>query len=241
MPTYRDGNGTWLYRRPIQHNEFIRDENVRKRYWARSLLGWPAVRDAVPNDAHTAIAALEAKGHLELLVTQNVDRLHQRAGSRQVIDLHGRVDRVRCLDCDHLTERESLQRILTEANPHFLLDVTADIRPDGDRDLPDEHLAQFRLPLCSRCRGTLKPDVVFFGGSVPRARTDSGYAALTRADALLAVGSSLQVYSGYRFCRHAAAQGKPIAIINPGRTRADDLAQLKVALPAAAALQALLG
>ncbi len=235
VPAYRDEAGNWLYRRPIQHQEFLQQDRVRKRYWARSLAGWPTVRDAGPNDAHRALAALETAGHVEMLVTQNVDRLHQRAGSERVIDLHGRLDRVRCLDCDAILERETVQDMLRRDNPK-VSGLAAAPRPDGDRDLPDEQLAGFRLPTCTRCYGTLKPDVVFFGGSIPRARIDSCLLALERADALIAIGTSLQVYSGYRFCRQAAARGKPIAIVNPGRTRADDMAQLKIELPAALAL-----
>ena len=238
LPTYRDEQGNWLYRTPIQHSEFLQQENTRKRYWARSILGWPAVRDARPNAAHQVLAQLEQQGRVELLVTQNVDRLHQRAGSRRVIDLHGRLDRVRCLDCGQLLERESLQRRLKAENPDFLRHG-AGPRPDGDTDVPEPLVDDFRLPHCSQCSGTLKPDVVFFGGNVPRARLDSCITALRKADALLSIGSSLTVYSGFRFCRQAEKQGTPIAIINPGSTRGDPLASLKVNLTAEAALDSL--
>ncbi|WP_156507541.1 NAD-dependent protein deacetylase [Halioglobus sp. HI00S01] len=234
LPTYRDENGSWLYRKPIQHRDFLARESTRKRYWARSTLGWPAVRDASPNEAHYALQRLEKKGQLELLVTQNVDRLHQRAGSRRVIDLHGRLDRVRCLDCGALASRESLQETLASANPWLSAD-SSEARPDGDRDLPDDTLARFEIPSCARCTGVLIPDVVFFGGSIPPARHDSCNAALDRADALLVVGSSLQVYSGYRFCRRAKELGLPLVIVNPGKTRADDLADMRIAQTAAEA------
>ncbi|TGD73616.1 NAD-dependent protein deacetylase [Mangrovimicrobium sediminis] len=236
IPTYRDDQGRWLYRTPIQHQAFIDSELTRKRYWSRSLGGWPAVRDAQPNAAHRALAALEHDGRIELLITQNVDRLHQRAGSRRVIDLHGRVDRVRCLGCGALDERDALQGWL-EAN-NAPAPARAAARPDGDSELPDDDtaLALFKVPDCARCAGTLMPDVVFFGGNVPRARVDSSLAALQRADALLVIGSSLQVYSGYRFCRKAREWNKPIALLNPGKTRADDIADLKIIGPATALL-----
>jgi NAD-dependent SIR2 family protein deacetylase len=238
LPTYRDERGQWLYRRPIQHNEFLQQEHTRKRYWARSMLGWPAVRDAKPNNAHKALARLEREKKIVLLVTQNVDRLHQRASSRRVIDLHGRLDRVRCLDCGDLLEREGLQEQLKAANEQAWSESSRQ-RPDGDRDIPDSALEQFRVPACQHCDGILKPDVVFFGGNVPRARLQSCVSALEQSDALVAVGTSLQVYSGFRFCRLAAKQGKPIAIINPGHTRADNLACLKLECSAQSALQAL--
>jgi NAD-dependent SIR2 family protein deacetylase len=173
-----------------------------------------------------------------LLITQNVDRLHQRAGSQQVVDLHGRLDRVRCLDCEHAVERESLQRRMTEENPQ-LLPRQARWLPDGDADLPDAVIETVVLPRCERCDGALMPDVVFFGGSVPRERVEQGLAAIAHADALLAVGSSLQVFSGFRFCRHAVGLNKPLLVINPGVTRADDIADLKIAGDAGTLLSAL--
>lgn len=235
LPTYRDSRGRWQHREPIQHRDFLRDAATRRRYWARSLLGWSTVRDARPNPAHRALAQLEQAAHVELLVTQNVDRLHQRAGSRRVLDLHGRLDRVDCLDCGRVSERDDLQRRLLKFNPDFTAAEGA-ARPDGDRDIPDQALSHFHVPACTDCGGTLMPQVVFFGGTVPRARVDSAMDALRRADALLAIGSSLQVYSGYRFCRAASALGKPVAIVNPGTTRADPLAQLRLYQDAASAL-----
>lgn len=225
IPTYRDGLGRWQHSKPIQHNDFLAKPATRRRYWARSMHGWPVISSATPNTAHSALAQLEGDGHLELLITQNVDRLHQRAGSRRVIDLHGRLDRVRCLACHDITEREDVQQRLIALNPgREQTDGT--VRPDGDSELPDTDLEDFDIPACTRCGGCLMPDVIFFGANIPRARVESCMAALDRADALLVVGSSLQVYSGFRFCRHAQATGKAIAIINPGTTRADSLATL---------------
>lgn len=231
IPTYRDQHGNWLHRAPVQEQSFLKDEHTRRRYWARSRHGWPVIRDAMPNAAHFALAALEQQGHIELLITQNVDRLHQRAGSRNVVDLHGRVDHVRCLVCASLHSRDSIQAMLERENqwPYPSRQIP---RPDGDMDVPDEMLLQLALPQCQQCAGDLMPDVVFFGGTVPAATVNTCLDALERADALLAIGSSLMVYSGYRFCRRASQLGKPIAIINPGVTRADGLAHLRCHSPA---------
>jgi NAD-dependent SIR2 family protein deacetylase len=237
IPSYRDQAGTWLHRAPIQEQDFLRDAHTRRRYWSRSWHGWPLIRDAQPNTAHGALAQLEALGHVDLLITQNVDGLHQRAGSKNVIDLHGRVDRVRCLSCAARLERESVQTLLTAAN-HFPLAAADNARPDGDMEVPENALQRITLPQCRHCAGDLMPDVVFFGGSVPRTTVDACLNALERADALLAVGSSLVVFSGFRFCRHAHRQGKPLAIINPGVTRADNLAQLRLASKAGPLLTA---
>ena len=232
IPTYRDQHGTWLHRAPIQEQDFLQDEHTRRRYWARSRYGWPVLRDALPNMAHLALAELEERGHMELLITQNVDRLHQRAGSRNVIDLHGRVDRVRCLTCSTMHNRDSIQELLEREN-QWLHPSHQTLRPDGDMDISDEKILQLVLPRCHLCAGDLMPDVVFFGGTVPAARVNSCLDALARADALLAIGSSLMVFSGYRFCRRASQLGKPVAIINPGITRADALAQLRLHAQAA--------
>jgi NAD-dependent SIR2 family protein deacetylase len=231
IPTYRDQRGDWLYTTPIQEQAFLRDVHTRRRYWARSWYGWPVVRDARPNDAHKALAQMEQLGHIELLITQNVDGLHQRAGSRNVVDLHGRVDRVRCLACGAVHGRDDVQRQLERANA-WPSRPQHSARPDGDMDVPEDLLQQVTLPLCPHCSGDLRPDVVFFGGSVPAATVQACLVALERSDALLVVGSSLTVFSGYRFCRRAQELGKPIAIINPGVTRADALAQVRVFAPA---------
>lgn len=231
IPTYRDSEGNWLRNDPITHQDFTGCDNKRRRYWGRSLLGWPGIRDALPNAAHLALAALEREDHIELLITQNVDRLHQRAGSSKVVDLHGRLDQVVCLACKTFSQRELMQQRLEQNNPHFH-DLAADVRPDGDADLSADQVASVVVPPCEGCGGDLMPDVVFFGGSVPAQRVTECTEAIARADALLVVGSSLRIFSGYRFCRGAAEAGKPIVIINPGVTRADSLATLKLAQPA---------
>lgn len=227
IPTYRDATGTWLRSRPIQHREFVSDERQRKRYWARSISGWPAVRDARPNPAHLALSRLEGQDRIELLITQNVDRLHQRAGSRKVTDLHGRLDRVQCLGCASRYSRESIQRQLLRDNPHIRPGARTTL-PDGDADVATALVDDVKVPGCRNCGGILKPDVVFFGGTVPGETVEHCMAALERADALLVAGSSLQVWSGFRFCKRAVALGKPLAIINPGQTRADSLATLRL-------------
>jgi NAD-dependent SIR2 family protein deacetylase len=227
IPTYRDAEGNWRANEPIKHQEFIADDKRRQRYWARSLRGWPGVRDAQPNDAHKAVAQLEQYGHVSQLITQNVDRLHQRAGSSHVVDLHGRLDRVVCLQCNVYTDREVIQRRLQHDNPGAVK-ADGEERPDGDSDVPDSVVRDFKAPHCLNCGGVLMPDVVFFGGTVPRIRVEQCMAAIDQSDALLVIGSSLQVYSGFRFCRRAAEKQKPIALINPGETRADALATLRL-------------
>jgi NAD-dependent SIR2 family protein deacetylase len=205
---------------------------MRQRYWARSMIGWPVVAAAQPNAAHTALARLEAAGHVPTLVTQNVDGLHQRAGSRAVIELHGCIGGVTCLDCGMQHTRASIQRTLEADNP-TLLNVNAETAADGDAHLDGYDLESFRVPVCSDCGGLLKPAVVFFGESVPRERVDAAAGALEAADAMLVVGSSLMVYSGYRFCMWTQKQNKPVVAINLGRTRADPLLSLKITAPCA--------
>ncbi len=240
IPTYRDAGGQWLYSEPVQHRDFLLEPATRQRYWTRSWFGWPGIRDARPNAAHRALARLEDAGAVELLVTQNVDRLHQRAGSRAVVDLHGRLDRVRCLACGEYSARETMQLRLGQENPHLAVPVaSAETRPDGDMTLPDALARQTSVPACLACGGILMPDVVFFGGTVPNDRVTRVSSAIEGADVLLVVGSSLQVYSGYRFCRAAHAAGKPLVLINPGVTRADPIASLKLASPCEPLLDAL--
>jgi NAD-dependent SIR2 family protein deacetylase len=235
IPDYRDAEGQWKRTPPLSHQEFLRSELARRRYWARSLIGWPRVAAARPNAAHRALARLESAGCVHTLLTQNVDGLHQRAGSRGVIELHGSLERVLCLDCGEALPRAAVQRILEAQNPAFL-SLPAGLAPDGDADVALADLDDFRVPECLRCGGLLKPDVVFFGAGVPPARVDAALQALASADALLVVGSSLMVYSGYRFCLAAREMGKPIAAINLGRTRADELLQLKIVAPCAVVL-----
>jgi NAD-dependent SIR2 family protein deacetylase len=226
IPAYRDADGHWSREPPMTHQEFTRSESARKRYWARSLAGWPAVAGAAPNAAHEALARLERAGRVARLVTQNVDGLHQRAGSERVIDLHGRLDRVVCLECALVLPRVLVQRAMEEANPAFLRRATG-IAPDGDVDI-EADFETFEPPRCPDCAGTLKPDVVFFGDGVPRSRVAAAFAALDGADAVLIVGSSLMAYSAYRFCERARELGRPIAAVNRGRTRADGLLALKI-------------
>ena len=227
IPDYRDQNGEWKRPAPVQYRDFVDHSSTRQRYWARSLVGWPWFRDAGPNACHRTLAQWEQAGLISHLVTQNVDRLHQRAGSRRVIDLHGRLDRVVCLECSAPAERAWMQDALLAANPGFAAGAPK-MAPDGDADLDQVDFSRFRVPGCPRCGGTLKPDVVFFGETIPRPRVEQSIDRLLDSEALLVIGSSLMVYSGFRFCRLAAEHGIPIAAINPGRTRADDLLELKL-------------
>lgn len=239
IPDYRDGNGDWKRRQPVRYQEFVACERTRRRYWARSLLGWPAFARARPNATHGALARLEAAGFVHQMVTQNVDGLHQQAGSRRVIDLHGRLDAVDCLHCRHRGPREAFQRMLAENNPAFAT-LAATVGPDGDAELETADFSGFRVPDCPRCGGMLKPAVVFFGETVPKPRVERAGRRLAEADALLVIGSSLMVFSGYRFCIQAAARGQPIAAVNLGRTRADGALALKVSRPCGPALNGLL-
>ncbi len=239
IPDYRDLEGQWKRSPPMTYQVFTASDAARRRYWARSMLGWPLVAAARPNDAHFALAEFERRGRTTLLITQNVDGLHQRAGSRRVIDLHGRLDRVVCLHCGAESDRAELQHRMIASNPQWLRHA-ADIAPDGDADLDSLDFSDFHVQPCDVCGGVLKPDVVFFGESVPPARPQEGMAALERSDALLVVGSSLMVFSGFRFARRARDLGLPIASVNLGRSRADDLLSLRVQQPAAEALAFLL-
>jgi NAD-dependent SIR2 family protein deacetylase len=239
IPDYRDSHGNWKRTQPVNYQAFMGDERTRQRYWARSLIGWRRFGQALPNDAHHALAKLEASGQCELLLTQNVDRLHQSAGNRQVIDLHGRLDLVRCMRCEEKTPRDAFQRRLGCANAAWLSLDAADA-PDGDADLEGQDFSSFGVPACESCGGILKPDVVFFGESVPREVVATAQEHLEQADAMLIVGSSLMVYSGFRFVQMAARKNIPIAAVNLGRTRADDLLTLKVEERCEAALAFLL-
>ena len=222
IPTYRDASGTWRHSRPIQHREFLEDPAMRRRYWARSYYGWPAVANAGPTAAHTALAQLEQHGQVDLVISQNVDRLHQRAGSKAVVDLHGRLDQAHCLTCGASRTRSGVQSQLQSDNPDLPSREHA-LRPDGDADIDQALVDIFQVPHCD-CGGLLMPSVVFFGGTVPRERVTRCENAVSQADGLVVAGSSVQVFSGFRFCRLAHRLGKPIVIINPGQTRADPLA-----------------
>ena len=226
IPTYRDHQGKWLGSNPIQHDEFIRDAAKRRRYWSRSALGWPRVARALPNTTHEALSTLEAAGIISGVITQNVDRLHQASGARTVIDLHGRLDRARCLDCGGYESRAAIQDRLERLNEIPEVSESA-LRPDGDADLPDTYIQHFTVPDCQHCSGTLMPDVVFFGGTVPKNRVDACFELIDNARGLIVIGSSLSVYSGYRFCRHAVSQDKPLVILNQGETRADSISHYR--------------
>ncbi|MBV6319559.1 NAD-dependent protein deacetylase [Duganella violaceipulchra] len=247
IPDYRDKDGVRRGRTPIQGPDFRKSEAVRRRYWARSMAGWPTLAQAAPNAGHQALAQLEAAGRIGALITQNVDGLHQRAGTSRLIELHGNIHGVVCLDCRALHRRADIQRWLVEANPGQAASAAAgadsvvpEARPDGDAEIELNDLQDFHMPSCDACGGTLQPDVIFFGDNIPAPRTAAALAMMEQADALLVVGSSLMVFSGYRFCKLAAATGKPIAAINLGKTRADELIGLKVAATASEVLPRLL-
>jgi len=225
---YRDEAGGWKRPPPVQMQDFLHRETARRRYWARSMLGWPIMAAARPNAAHRALAALEAAGVVAGLITQNVDGLHQQAGHCRVVELHGALAHVVCLGCGARLRREALQARLESDNP-FMLQVAATAAPDGDADIADRlDLADFRIPDCEQCGGVLKPDVVFYGDSVPGARVASAYALVEAADAVLVVGSSLMVHSSFRFCRRARERDIPLLAVNRGVTRADGWYAVKV-------------
>lgn len=235
IPDYRGPASINRTRRPIQYREFIGSAAVRVRYWSRSMIGWPRIRGARPNPAHDALATLERAGALAGVITQNVDGLHQAAGSREVVELHGTLDRVVCLVCGEgagraeyqerllLANREWIERHEVESGPG-----DAEAAPDGDAELPVEAAARFRVPACDRCGGVMKPDVVFFGENVPPETVASAWRTLDAGEVLLVLGSSLTVFSGRRFLYGARDTGTPIAIVNLGPTRCDDLAAVKV-------------
>jgi NAD-dependent SIR2 family protein deacetylase len=225
IPDYRSPDGVWNKHTPIYYVDFVRNPAIRRRYWARSLNGFPRFRDAEPNLGHLALAALEHAGRLHYLVTQNVDRLHTKAGSRRVIELHGENSSVHCIECGHTEPRLETQARLEWDNRHLRLPA------DETGDATD-----VIVPLCPKCNGLVKPAVVFFGESVPQDKTQKAFEAVKESDALLVVGSSLTVWSGYRLARAAHEAGKPIYILNIGPTRADVEATLKVEAPAGAAL-----
>jgi len=227
IPDYR-GQGRPGPRNPIQHDAFLRRPEVRQRYWARATVGWTRFQGAQPNAAHRALAALERAGALAGIITQNVDRLHHAAGSRRVVELHGALAEVRCLSCGVAWPRGHVHERLVAENPGWLSRAAAP-SPDGDAELPEDAVAAFRVVACADCGGVLKPDVVFFGGTVGEPTMAEAWALFAAAEALLVVGSSLTVYSGFRFARRAHELGLPVALVNDGPTRADDLAEVKLA------------
>ncbi|CAN5175080.1 NAD-dependent protein deacetylase [soil metagenome] len=237
IPDYRDASGAWKRAPPVTYQAFTRQDSTRLRYWARSLIGFKPMKQAQPNRAHLALSSLERAGRIGSIVTQNVDGLHSAAGSRAVIDLHGRIDAIVCLDCGARSHRAAFQSRLEAANPEWL-DLDAPMAPDGDADLDGVDFDRFTVPACEVCGGMLKPDVVFYGENVPAARVADAFAALESADAVLVVGSSLMVRSGYRFALAAHQRQLPIAAINRGVTRADELLSLKIDAACGPALDA---
>lgn len=240
IPDYRGEGGSLSRHTPMTYQDFTAGAQARRRYWARSHLGWRTFGRARPNDGHRAVAAFGRHGLLSGVITQNVDGLHQAAGSEDVVELHGGLDRVVCLSCKALSPRRELARRLEEVNPDFR-PVAAGINPDGDSDLTDEQVGDFRTVSCTACGGILKPDVVFFGESVPPRRVEHCRELVRAASSLLVLGSSLTVMSGLRFVRQAADAGKPVLIINRDLTRGDRHALARIALPLGSALTTVAG
>jgi NAD-dependent SIR2 family protein deacetylase len=229
IPDYRSPENIQRTRTPIQYQEFVRSEAARVRYWARSTAGWARIASARPNAAHQALARLEDGGVVRGIITQNVDGLHQAAGSRRVVELHGSLASVRCLSCGRVTPRDEHQARLRSLNGEWMGRLRGiEVAPDGDAELPASVVESFQVPGCEACGGVVKPDVVFFGENVPAERVQDAWSLFEEADVLLVAGSSLTVYSGRRFIYRAEKEGIPIAIINIGPTRADDLATAKV-------------
>ena len=232
LPVYRDDQGNWAHSKPVQGPAFRKDYLTRQRYWCRSYVGWPTFESAQPNAAHNEIAALEHDGPFSTVITQNVDNLHQLAGSKELVSLHGRLSEVVCLQCGDISTRQALQARLQSNNPGF---QTTQFRtaPDGDAQIDDQRIEQFTPVNCKKCNGILKPDVVFFGDNVPKPRVQYSMDKVLESGALLCIGTSLMVFSGFRFCKAAKSEGIPIVIINTGTTRADEIATLKINLQCA--------
>lgn len=228
IPDYRGPDRVGPPPTPITYQRFVKDARARQRYWARSVIGWPTMRAKEPNAGHRAVAQLEHAGFLVGVVTQNVDGLHQAAGSREVVELHGSLARVVCLSCGAREARDAFQARLEALNPGFA-ERAFEVLPDGDAALPDDVVDGFQVAVCRVCGGDVKADVVYFGENVPAARAQRAFAMLDAADALVVVGSSLTVRSGSRFVDAAVAVGKPVAIVNDGPTRGDGVAQLRLA------------
>lgn len=228
IPDYRDSEGVRRGKAPMMYQEFLATPQARRRYWARAMLGWPKVHIAQPNKAHLALAALQQHQRISGLITQNVDSLHDQAGSHDVIELHGSLHRVVCLDCQQRSERDAIQRLMEAQNP-YLAGVDAVQAPDGDTLLDPAFEERFQVPHCPHCNGQrLKPDVVFFGENVAQATAAKAMAAVEQAEGLLVVGSSLMAYSAFRLCKAMVEQGKPVIAINLGKTRGDELLRVKI-------------
>ncbi|WTJ32856.1 NAD-dependent protein deacetylase [Streptomyces luteogriseus] len=235
IPDYRGEGGSLSRHTPMTYQDFTADAHARRRYWARSHLGWRTFGRARPNAGHQAVAAFGRHGLLSGVITQNVDGLHQAAGSEGVVELHGTLTRVLCLSCGAFSPRRELALRLEEANPAFE-PVAAGINPDGDADLTDDQVEGFRVVPCAACGGTLKPDVVFFGETVPPQRVEHCRELVRAATSVLVLGSSLTVMSGLRFVRQAAKEGKPVLIVNRDQTRGDQHALSRISLPLGTAL-----
>lgn len=227
IPDYRGPETRRRARDPVKYQSFLRDPEARRRYWARAMVGWKRFADKRPNPAHHALASLEHAGRVRGLITQNVDRLHHAAGSLGIVELHGALAEVRCMECDGIEPREDVQRRLLDLNPGWE-ELHAEMAPDGDADLTEARIRRFRVTDCLRCGGFLKPNVVFFGESVPRDRVERAYDLVDAAEVLLVVGTSLAVFSGYRFVKRAVANGCPVAMVNLGESRGDAYATLIV-------------
>ncbi len=236
IPTYRDALGQWLGAEPITHQSFMRDAIARRRYWARSAHGYPLMSKASPTEAHVALASFERMGLLRECITQNVDVLHEAAGHHSVLHLHGTIEAVLCTACGHRYERQEIQKAIETLNGINETQTIDAPRPDGDIPVSDEWIEQFQVPDCDRCGGFLKPDVVFFGGNLAPQIKEAALVAVDESSALVVVGSSVQVFSGYRLCRRAAERGIPILLINPGQGRADEIATHRMIYPAEIAL-----
>ncbi len=241
IPDYRGPKTREKARNPIKFMEFVKTPEARRRYWARSVVGWPRMKLARPNAAHAALAALESLGFVDAVLTQNVDRLHHGAGSREVIELHGSLAEVRCLDCGHVEDRDALQARLLGLNPGFKATAT-ELAPDGDAVVDPALVDAFQVASCEVCGGTLKPDVVFFGENVPKHKVTRAFELVDASRSLLVVGSSLAVYSGFRFVRRARALGIPVAFVNLGAPmRGLEEGDVFVDAPAGAILSAVSG
>lgn len=236
IPDYR-GAGR-VARHPMTFDVFMGSKDAQIRYWARSFIGWNRIAEAQPNRGHFAIAQAESLGKVFQVVTQNVDNLHQKAGAKNVIDLHGRLDQVRCMSCAQSISRIDMDKMLAELNPEINRTGDFEFTPDGDAEVDASE--NFQIPVCRNCGGVLKPDVVFFGESVPTDTVELAMKRLDEAEVLLVAGTSLTVNSGLRFARRAARANKPIIIVNIGATKADELATAKIEANTSLVLERLL-
>ncbi len=227
LPVYRDEKGNWIHKQPVQGPKFRASAAIRQRYWCRSYFGWQAFSRATPNDIHRNLTALEQSGFVSHIITQNVDGLHEQAGSKVTVALHGNLSEVICLNCGDVSSRDNLQTRLHDCNPDFL-SLDFEVAPDGDANVEDYHIQQFNIAACEHCDGTLQPNVIFYGDNVPKARVSACMENTLNSGLLICMGTSLMVYSGYRFCKAAHEANIPLVIVNRGATRADQLALLKV-------------